>query len=104
FDSSGRLVAVGTYCGEDICPTLNGTTSGKAVVVRYLADGSLDTSFAGGKGWLTIPAMLGATAMGIDGSGRIVLGGIAISGTSTRAMAFARVTAAGAVDTSFGNA
>lgn len=71
------------------------------LVVRYNADGSLDTTFdADGKA--TIPAPTGsmyATSMALQADGRIVVAGY--SGGSNIDMAFARLNPDGSLDTSF---
>ncbi|MFO1277688.1 MAG: DUF4347 domain-containing protein, partial [Sphaerotilus natans] len=70
-----------------------------ALVQRYLADGSLDSSFSGDGTalWGDVSQFCEASAVAIDAQGRIVLGGT-VSGTT----AVARVTADGVLDTSFG--
>lgn len=74
-------------------------------VARFNADGSLDTSF--GSGGLASVDFGGnqdyATCIGIDSSGRIVLGGYSISGVTGADFAVARLTPDGAIDNTFGN-
>ncbi|GKQ59582.1 hypothetical protein QMTAC487_34430 [Sphaerotilus sp. FB-3] len=70
-----------------------------ALVQRYLADGSLDSSFSGDGTalWGDVSQFCEASAVAIDAQGRIVLGG-----TVSGATAVARVTADGMLDTAFG--
>ena len=70
-----------------------------ALVQRYLADGSLDSSFSGDGTalWGYAGYVCEASAVAIDAQGRIVIAGT-LSGTT----AVARVTADGVLDTSFG--
>ena len=70
-----------------------------ALVQRYLADGSLDSSFSGDGTalWGDVSQFCEASAVAIDAQGRIVLGG-----TVSGATAGARVSADGMLDTSFG--
>ena len=82
---------------------------GQVAVARFTADGVLDTTFAGGQGYIVLAPFFGAagdmlTTIALDQAGnlgaddRIVLGGY----TPGRNTAFlARLTAEGAVDTSF---
>lgn len=72
-------------------------------VVRYNADGSLDTSFDT-DGKATIPILSGedqANAVALQTDGKIVLAGYAINGASNEEFALARFNANGSLDTSF---
>jgi uncharacterized delta-60 repeat protein len=94
IDADGKLV-VGGYIN----------TSAYAVV-RYTALGVLDTTFGGGDGVVTTPALDPddtITAMAIDTVGHILLGGSFFdAGSSSSDFAFVRYTSAGILDTSFG--
>ncbi|HQA12445.1 delta-60 repeat domain-containing protein, partial [Zoogloea sp.] len=68
-------------------------------LVRYLADGSLDTSFGGGDGIVTTAVGSAddqAWSMAVQADGRIVLGGV-----SSTDVAVVRYLADGTLDTSF---
>jgi len=87
----GRIV-VGGSCDGDFC------------LVRYLTDGTLDTSF--GTGGKVIQSLVGtdnAYAMALQQDGKFVMAGNCINGLSSFICA-ARFTTAGALDTSFGAA
>jgi len=116
FGSSGtRLTAIGTSndFGMDVAiDTLgrivvaasshNGTNFDFAVV-RYTANGNLDTSFSGdGKTTVAIGLSTNdhARAVALDPAGRIVVAGTASNGVTSYA-ALTRFTASGALDTSF---
>jgi len=80
------------------------TGLGRLVVVRFLADGSLDPSFGSGgiAGVDFAPARAGGGAMALQSDGRIVVaGGTGPEGTSD--FAAARLEADGALDASFGS-
>ena len=86
----GRLVAVG-----------DGRTGSYPVAVRYLPDGSLDSTFGRG-GTVTIAGpMTGAMAAALQSDGRIVVAGSA-NGTNP-ALAVARLFGDGTPDASFGD-
>ena len=91
----GKIVVAG-YTGDDIF-------GGDFALVRYNANGTLDTSF--GTGGKVTTAIGGdddrAHAMVIDGSGRIVVAGYALIG-SDNDFALVRYNADGTLDTSFG--
>ena len=90
IDSSGRIVVVGGS-GDDFG------------LVRYNADGSLDTTF--GTGGMVITDFWGnsdcATAVAIDASGRLLVAGYASDGSDDD-FALARYNSDGTLDTSFG--
>lgn len=97
--SDGKVLVAGMCfdCG----PTIGGDT----FIARYTATGSLDTMFAT-NGWALFDAVEGgtdydyATAMAVDGLGRILVGGAA--GSSPDDLPYvARRLASGAVDPSF---
>ena len=105
----GRIVAAGSVFHFD-APSV--ARSRDLAVVRYLPDGQLDPGF--GAGGLVVspapPSTSGgssssgggaASAVAVDASGRVVVGGFAV-GLSTGDLAFARYTPTGALDRSFG--
>jgi uncharacterized delta-60 repeat protein len=85
----GRIVVAGTSCGGDF------------LVARYNADGSVDTTFGSG-GRVCIDVGSGSADRGEE----ILLlagGQLVVAGTSAGDFALARLTATGALDSSFGN-
>src|SRR5690349_9482830 len=84
----GRIVAVGT--------TFAGITRGTDFdVLRFNADGTVDTSFgAGGAVSTDFGALDQAASVALQADGRIVVGGLSGNG-----FALARYTAAGTLDT-----
>jgi uncharacterized delta-60 repeat protein len=96
--SDGRIVAAGT-----VHTPAGGNDFG---LVRYMPDGSLDTSFGSG-GFVTIDFGLTsasndhARALVIDSSGRIVVAGYAHRGANND-FAMARLNTDGSLDMSFG--
>jgi len=80
-----------------------------AVVARYLSDGSLDPSFGGGTGWVSVDFGYEdqANAIAIQSDGKIVVAGqasqpVGIGGGSIDRVAVARFNADGSIDPSFG--
>ncbi len=93
IDSSGRIVVVGSR---------DNAGNGELVVVRYNADGTLDTSFSG-DGIQTTDIGTGndsAAGVVLDASGRIVVGGYSHDGVSFD-YAVARYNPDGTLDTTF---
>ena len=92
-DSQGRIVVAGHYEGKHI------------FLVRYYANGTLDTSF-NGTGYVIFPAgfgsgvLLGGCSMVIDSNGRIVVAGYG-DGVSSYDMYLIRYHSNGTLDTSF---
>ena len=82
---------------------VSGTANGDFTVVRYLANGTLDTSFSSdGKASLSVSsASETPTAMAIQPDGGIVVAGYVTSG-GTDQMVVARFRGDGGIDTSFG--
>lgn len=87
--------------------------AGASKVVRYLANGEIDTSFGKG-GTVQVPRLQGAvfvlSSVGVDPTGRVVLAGVSrpLPPNSTpdpvlSSAALMRFTASGALDPSFGN-
>ncbi len=96
MQGDGKIVVVGTA---------NLASHQGFVVVRYLADGRIDSTF-NGTGRTGIPIMATGTnetarAIAIDSSGRIVVAGDAYTG-SRDYWALTRVLPSGAIDTTFG--
>ena len=80
-----------------------GTTSDFALV-RYNADGSLDTTFGGGDGIVTTPIGAGSedgTTVAVQSDGKILVAGFSDNGTDDD-FAVVRYNADGTLDTSFG--
>ena len=95
IDADGNIVVGGQSANA-------GNTSAYAVV-RYTSLGVLDTTFGGGDGIVTTPALNTNDliyAMAIDADGNVLLGG-SFSGSSLD-FALVRYTSAGVLDTSFG--
>src|SRR5262245_43372278 len=97
----GKAVVAGTFT-----PSGGGTVHDFALA-RLNADGSLDTSFGSG-GRVTLDFGLTgsnqqAAAVAVQADGKILVGGsVATNGTGAWDFALARLTAAGALDPSFG--
>jgi uncharacterized delta-60 repeat protein len=95
LDQSGRLVAAGAYT--------DGTTRA-ILVARYLSSGSLDTTFSGDgrfQGLITAGQHSRMFGLAIQADGKIVIAGDTVGGTSSSQFAVARLTSAGAFDTTF---
>ena len=96
LDSQGRIVVAGFY--------YVGTVPDIAVV-RYTANGTLDTSFGGGDGIVTTSIAIGndlGYSVALDSQGRIVVAGSSNNGLN-QDIAVVRYTANGTLDTSFGS-
>jgi uncharacterized delta-60 repeat protein len=99
-DGSGRLLVAG-FADVDANPS---TESYDFAVVRYNADGSLDSTFGVG-GRATVPIGVGhdiGRAVAVDSSGRIVVAGYANNGSNDD-FALVRFNPDGTLDTSFGS-
>ena len=88
---------------------ISGETSasggGDFAVARLTASGALDTSFGtGGKAVVDFGGDDSANDLALQSDGKIVLAGQTTAGTGGGDFAVARLTAAGALDTSFGTA
>ncbi len=91
FDAEGRILVGSTY------------GVGVFQVMRYHADGSLDTSYGnGGVATVSVPGATYAWGMGIDASGKTVMIGSARNPTIGFDMAVVRFNADGSIDTGFG--
>ena len=98
--SSGRFDDRATFF-QNVAPLPNGkimahghqflVNRAQAVVARFNADGSLDTTYAGGKGFITIRDRVN---MGVEPDGAVVL--------DTDSFGVQRYTADGTLDTTFG--
>ncbi|HEX3831482.1 MAG TPA: delta-60 repeat domain-containing protein [Solirubrobacteraceae bacterium] len=102
-NDSGEAAAL-TPAGQII---ISGDTSasggGDFAVTRLTAAGALDTSFGtGGKAVVDFGGDDSANAVALQSDGGIVLAGQTTAGTGGGDFAVARLTAAGALDTSFG--
>jgi len=93
IQADGKIVAVGGGFDKTNYP--------KFEVVRYNTDGSLDTTFDS-DGRLTTDFWKGqyATAVGIQGDGKVVAGGV-VSGPFAPHFALARYNSNGSLDTTF---
>jgi len=95
----GKIVAVGTYSAS----APGGTRD--YLVVRYNADGSLDTSFDG-DGYATLSFGANredALGVALQSDGRIVVVGNSMPGTNTPVTVLVRFNTNGTQDLSFGN-
>jgi uncharacterized delta-60 repeat protein len=96
IDAQDRIVVAGVTFGS---------AGQDFAVARYTTSGALDPSFDAGAGIRTIDVAPGtddaATAVAVDGQGRIVVGGYAFNG-SNNDFALARLNPDGSLDTTFG--
>lgn len=105
FGANDRALAVAVQPDGRIVAAGYGGRIADFALVRYLDDGRLDTSFGtAGTGLVTtvIKVTDHAAAMRLQPTGEIVLGGYTTTSTG-HDFALARYTAAGVLDTSFGN-
>nr|AXL06016.1 delta-60 repeat domain-containing protein [uncultured bacterium] len=98
LQADGRIVVAGAVVTAD--------GGGDTAVLRYNADGTLDTSF-GEDGVVTVAVAAGAGvdqafSVAVQTDGRIVIGGYASFGASGSDFAAVRLNADGSLDTSFG--
>ncbi|MBI2514188.1 MAG: hypothetical protein HYV96_19625 [Opitutae bacterium] len=89
LQSNGQAILVGKFT------TYNGTARNR--IVRLTATGGLDSTFNPGTG-----ANSDVTAIAIDSAGRPVIGGFFSTYNGTARACLARLTTAGALDTTFG--
>lgn len=90
-----KIVVAGSAC--------IGTTCGFALV-RYNADGSLDTSFgAGGIVTTSTGTSAGAFYIDVQTDGKILAAGKSFTGTTTSVLVLARYNLNGSLDTTFGS-
>jgi uncharacterized delta-60 repeat protein len=98
IDSNGRLVVTGD--------TVDTTNTKSMFITRYLANGTVDTSFANG-GVVIKQFNAGQDnivwSLAIDSKGRIVVTGITVDNTDTPSMFITRYLSNGSLDTSFAN-
>jgi len=108
--SAGHDVAYGVLLQSDDKIVLagyandgNASASGGIALVRYHADGSLDTSFGGGDGIVVtaIGAVVAAYRATLDDDGKILVAGSSYNGANYD-FALARYDTDGSLDTSFG--
>jgi uncharacterized delta-60 repeat protein len=108
--SDGKIVVAGSAQNSTSFPPPSSLQAMDIAVVRYNADGSLDTSFGGGDGMLTTEIGTGVLAdvahdVLVQSDGGIVIAGYTAS-TSIPNMitdfALVRYTASGELDTTFG--
>ena len=95
IQSDGKIVIGGTT---------GSSVTNDFLLIRYNADGSLDTSFSGDGVATTSFGLLGidsANAIAIQGDGKIVAAGVGVNVTDND-FALARFNANGSLDTSFG--
>lgn len=103
IQQDGKIVVAGSACGS-IDSTTGKCTNWNFALVRYDADGNLDTSFDT-DGIVTTDIGSGqhdmAHAMAIDSQGRIVVAGFVGAGNGNNDFALARYNSNGSLDTSF---
>jgi uncharacterized delta-60 repeat protein len=96
----GKIV-LGGNCGDFTATT----DHGDFCVARLTIDGERDTSFGGGDSFMTVD-FFGRTdwgeAVDLESDGKIVVGGVAITTSGANKFGLARLTAAGALDATFG--
>lgn len=91
IQSDGKIVAAGD--------SYNGSSGWKIALMRFHADGTLDTTF--GKGGKMLSSVYGgARAVAIQGDGKIVVGGLTYDGMN--AFVLIRYNTDGSPDTNFG--
>jgi len=96
LDPAGRIVIAGTAVDRDGFRRL--------AVRRILSDGAADPAFAGGGAFaLEGPSPSGATSVAVDAAGRILAAGWRRDASGRTDMLLIRLTAAGALDGSFGS-
>lgn len=102
LQSDGKIVAVGYAWNSLSVPNRD------FAIVRYLENGSLDTSFGTASSGILIQATTTtasedfATGVVIQSNGRILVGGTRYPATGSSSFAIMRLTTAGALDTTFG--
>jgi uncharacterized delta-60 repeat protein len=96
--NAGKIVAVGS---ASFTSSSGGTS--QPLVERFNPDGSLDTTFGNGAGYVTIgspqPLYFGARAVTVQADGKLVVVG---TGPSNTTNLVARLNADGSLDTTFG--
>lgn len=120
FDEDGKVITAIGVGGEDVIYTVTVQTTGKIVVggyskdsagkyqfalARYGATGALDSTFGTGGKVVTTIGNGGddrITALTIDGSGNIIVGGFTKDTTAGYRFVVARYTTGGVLDSGFG--
>ncbi|MFI0377516.1 MAG: DUF4347 domain-containing protein, partial [Candidatus Thiodiazotropha sp.] len=98
IQDDGKIIAIGVADTNDL-ETMDGVSQ-TLVVLRYNADGTLDTSFGGGDGIATPTVTYSADAKGVlQNDGKIVVAGTEYPGTDYHV---ARINTDGTLDTTFG--
>jgi uncharacterized delta-60 repeat protein len=102
LESDGKVVAVGDA-------NMGGKVGEEAALVRYNPNGSLDTTFGGGRHpsgivltQLNMPGSNGIAAVAIDGSGNIDVAGASAPTGGSDYFTLLRYNANGTLDTTFG--
>lgn len=95
FERGGKLLVAGF---------VGGPATNAMLVLRYNGDGTLDRGFGGGSGYAvgTFGQLHEAQALAMLPDGKLLLGGLALSGTS-KGYVVARHHADGSLDTTFGS-
>lgn len=100
LQSDGKIVLAGTA-------PAGGSGDFDFTVVRYAADGTLDTTFSGdGIATAGVAASTNEVQYAVavqPADGKILVGGKSVDGSANSSFAVLRLTAAGAVDTAFGS-
>jgi len=98
----GKIVVAGYL--SDSADTYPGVFFGRALVLRFLPDGALDTTFGdGGVARIRLQTPVAIATVAIQPDGALLLGGTARSDSGDGLGAVARVLPSGAVDESFGS-
>ena len=101
-DNVATAAAVAITAGGDIVVAGHSNVLQGMPVVELTSAGALKTSFGNnGRALVPLPSFGWANAVAIDSSGRVVVAG-AVYGNTGLTVAVGRLTAAGAVDTTFG--
>src|SRR5260370_10571231 len=96
LQTDGKILVAGTG-GDFLHNNLH------IVVARFLADGTLDSTF-GSAGEVTLGSGLQGGLITIQADGKIVVAGMTLSmGTTIQSVVVARLTANGTTDTAFGS-
>ena len=95
--TDGKIVVTGYACSDASC------TNSNVVVVRYLADGTLDSSFSGdGQFSLSVGAIARGIAVAVQSDNKLVIAGESSANGAYFETLLLRLQVDGALDTSFG--